>query len=49
MVVAENMLLPTDQDQRAERSAAAKTVREIFRPTAGSAKLNWRGLFRGMT
>ena len=49
MVVAENMLLSTDQDQRAKRAAAAVTVRQIFRPTARRAKLNRRRLFRGMT
>ena len=48
VVVAQNVLLAIDLNQRTERAAAAITVGEVFAPTAGCAELDGRCLFDGV-
>ncbi len=48
MVIAEDMLVSTDGNKRAERAATAKAVGEIETPAARGAELDGRGLFRGV-
>jgi hypothetical protein len=49
VVIAEDVLLSADQDERAKSPAAAKAVGEIEAPPAGGAELDGRCLFRGVT